>query len=57
MKEPETFPRRVAGHRIENRIYQFPHICPGLDCAIAQWLFRKDERIVYKTLQRETKAS
>lgn len=43
----------VQGHRAEGRVYHFPHQCPGLGCAVAAWLARKDERIVYESLQIE----
>ena len=33
----------VKGHRIDGAVYEFPHLCPGEDCAIARWLARKAE--------------
>jgi len=30
----------VAGHRIAGQVFEFPHRCPGRDCAVAEWLFR-----------------
>lgn len=57
MKTDDEYPRWLAGHRIDGRIYDFPHVCPGAGCAIAGWLFRKNERIVYENLQQKTKAS
>lgn len=31
----------VAGHRLNGEVYEFPHRCPGADCAVAEWLYRK----------------
>ncbi len=31
----------VHGHRIAGQVFAFPHRCPGADCAIAEFLFRK----------------
>ena len=33
----------VLGHRIGDRVYEFPHFCPGPACAIAAWLERKEK--------------
>lgn len=34
----------VSGHRILTRVYEFPHLCPGDDCAISRWLLDKWKR-------------
>ena len=31
----------VHGHRLNGEIFAFPHRCPGADCRIAEWLYRK----------------
>lgn len=50
-----TVERRVdvnlqAGHWIAGRFHDYVHRCPGSGCAVAAWLVRKDERIVYESL-------
>ena len=42
--------RFVSGHRIEQRVYKFPHRCPGQRCAIGEWIKRQDARFVYTEL-------
>ncbi len=32
------------GHRFEGAIYEFPHVCPGDECAIARWLLERHYR-------------
>lgn len=56
MSEEVQWLRRVAGHTINGVARDFPHRCPGVECAIARWLARKDERIVYENLKAVTKA-
>lgn len=45
----------VRGHRIEQRAYEFPHLCPGEGCAIAAWLYRRDVEAGYRSLDPEDK--
>lgn len=28
----------MGGHWVRDRFMGFPHLCPGLDCAISRWL-------------------
>lgn len=28
----------VAGHAFGRYVYEFPHVCPGDECAIGRWL-------------------
>jgi hypothetical protein len=43
----------VAGHRIEGKLYEFPHMCPGYGCAIAEYLERQMMRRMYEALHPE----
>lgn len=46
------FQNLVMGHRVEDRIHHFPHLCPGRDCALARWMKMKDDRDEYASLKR-----
>jgi hypothetical protein len=35
----------LHGHRVGSRIFEFPHFCPGDECAIADWCFQKVYRL------------
>lgn len=35
----------TGGHHVGRYWYDFPHICPGLGCAIAAWLKTKHMRL------------
>jgi hypothetical protein len=37
----------VAGHRVGNAVYDFPHRCPGDACAIAAFLLAKHVRATH----------
>jgi hypothetical protein len=37
----------VAGHRLNGQVFEFPHRCPGEDCAVAEWLFRHSVQNAY----------
>ena len=41
--------RFVGGHRIEQRTYAFPHLCPGEGCAISEWIKGKIARRTYES--------
>ena len=41
---------RVGGHRIGAHVYEFPHLCPGVDCAIAAWMAAKHRKKMYEQL-------
>lgn len=42
-----AIPNLIAGHCGES----FPHVCPGIDCAIYAWLERKTSREKYDALE------
>ncbi len=47
MTDP-TAPTFVKGHRIGRVVVEFPHICPGADCAIERWYREKVTRAEYE---------
>mgnify|MGYP001584452781 CR=1 FL=1 len=51
MSEQMTRRYVLHGHTIEQRWYEFPHLCPGFGCAIAMYLFQRDLRATYESLE------
>jgi hypothetical protein len=41
------FENLVKGHHGES----FPHLCPGSECAIQQWIFQRFARVKHEHLQ------
>lgn len=40
----------VGGHRVGLVVVEFPHRCPGDNCAIGEWIWRQVERQERKAL-------
>lgn len=40
----------ALGHAVNGVLMEFPHLCPGEDCAIAAWLCDKLAREGYESL-------
>ena len=43
----------VAGHRDGAMVLEFPHLCPGVDCAIARWFYQRLGEAEYYGLENE----
>lgn len=41
----------LMGHQVNGRVYEFPHACPGPDCAVARYLVARSYRVAYETLK------
>jgi len=60
MNAPRDDLRFVRGHRLAGFAYEFPHLCPGDGCAIAEWLegrHRRDAIVVDAALREAYKGA
>ena len=45
--------RLVRGHRIGAIVAEFPHLCPGVGCAIGEWLRQQEQARAWRHASRD----